>query len=438
MTSDRGSYRKTTALAAVVVAGGASLLAVALVALTRTAGWPMIAAVGLTASVVLIGIATAWATLVTGGGLIALRRDRLEEAGLPYAPPRRRESVAGPFRQWLLRVFHAAGRAGRMPPRPLGLRPGEWVEVRQLDEILATLDENGTLGGVPFMPEMAAYCGRRARVFRRIDKLNDWIRGTGLKRMHDLVLLTDIRCSGSAHGGCQANCHIRWSELWLRRSRPDATPPTAEDRPDRPAVPPRLSQLASHVDADGDTIYRCQATELTTGAAPMAWGDPRHYLRELWYGNIRIRPFLTGVAIACFNWVQRRRGGARFPSYRVGESKTSPHESLNLQPGERVRVKPKHRIEPTLNSISRNRGLYFDRDMLRCCGAEFTVKARLERVIVEKTGKMIQLTTPCIVLERVTATGEYLGFNPENEHIFWREIWLERVAPRPESAGIPA
>ena len=176
---------------------------------------------------------------------------------------------------------------------------------------------------------------------------------------------------------------------------------------------------------------------MTTGAAPIAWGDPRHYLRELWYGNIRIRPFLTGVAIASFNWVQRKRGGAGFPSYIVGESKTSPHESLNLQPGERVRVKPKHRIEPTLNAASRNRGLYFDRDMLRFCGAEYTVKARLERVIVEKTGKSIQLTTPCIVLEGVTATGEYLGFNPENEHIFWREIWLERVAPRPESAGTP-
>jgi hypothetical protein len=33
----------------------------------------------------------------------------------------------------------------------------------------------------------------------------------------------------------------------------------------------------------------------------------------------------------------------------------------------------------------------------------------------------------CIVLEGVSATGEYLGLCPQNELIFWHEIWLERV-----------
>ena len=55
------------------------------------------------------------------------------------------------------------------------------------------------------------------------------------------------------------------------------------------------------------------------------------------------------------------------------------------------------------------------------------MKSRLERVIVRDRQDDPESTTPCIVLEGVTATGEYLGFNPENEHIFWREIWLERV-----------
>ena len=44
------------------------------------------------------------------------------------------------------------------------LRHGDLVEVKRPSEILATLDERGTLAGLPFMPEMAPYCGRRFTV----------------------------------------------------------------------------------------------------------------------------------------------------------------------------------------------------------------------------------------------------------------------------------
>ena len=36
----------------------------------------------------------------------------------------------------------------------LNLRAGEWVEVRNADEILRTLDAEQALEGLPFMPEM--------------------------------------------------------------------------------------------------------------------------------------------------------------------------------------------------------------------------------------------------------------------------------------------
>ena len=39
------------------------------------------------------------------------------------------------------------------------LRPGDVVEVRPAAEILATLDADGALDGMPFMPEMARVCG---------------------------------------------------------------------------------------------------------------------------------------------------------------------------------------------------------------------------------------------------------------------------------------
>ena len=40
------------------------------------------------------------------------------------------------------------------------LRVGDWVEVRSKDEILQTLDRDGRLDGMPFMPEMFAFCGQ--------------------------------------------------------------------------------------------------------------------------------------------------------------------------------------------------------------------------------------------------------------------------------------
>ena len=57
--------------------------------------------------------------------------------------------------------------------RALGLRAGDWVEVRSAAEILATLDERGRLDALPFMPEMLQYCGRRFRVFKSAHKTCD-------------------------------------------------------------------------------------------------------------------------------------------------------------------------------------------------------------------------------------------------------------------------
>jgi hypothetical protein len=110
----------------------------------------------------------------------------------------------------------------------------------------------------------------------------------------------------------------------------------------------------------------------------------------------------------------------------------APEVPLDLEPGEWVRVKPWEEIAPTLVK-NRNRGLWFDRDMLRYCGRTFRVLRRVSRIIDEGTGKMLTLRHPCIVLDGVTATGEFLRFCPQNEYIFWREVWLERVPEPPGS-----
>ena len=52
-----------------------------------------------------------------------------------------------------------------------GLQPGEIVEVKSKEKIFATLDKNDETQGLRFDGEMLKYCGRRARVLRRIESL---------------------------------------------------------------------------------------------------------------------------------------------------------------------------------------------------------------------------------------------------------------------------
>ena len=61
-----------------------------------------------------------------------------------------------------------------------GLRAGDWVEVRSKEEILRSLDKNGRLEGLPFMPQMFQYCGQRFRVFKRAHKTCDTDSGNSL------------------------------------------------------------------------------------------------------------------------------------------------------------------------------------------------------------------------------------------------------------------
>jgi hypothetical protein len=100
---------------------------------------------------------------------------------------------------------------------------------------------------------------------------------------------------------------------------------------------------------------------------------------------------------------------------------------LGLQPGELVRIKSKNAILETLNRELLNRGLGFDEEMSRHCGREARVVGRVDKVIDEKTGKMLQMKNPCIVLDNVVCEGAYNANCPRAWVCFWREIWLDRV-----------
>jgi hypothetical protein len=253
--------------------------------------------------------------------------------------------------------------------------------------------------------------------------------------LRDAVTLDELRCSGEAHGGCQAGCQFIWKEAWLEPvNRPGADAPPSTIRASG------LDEPTCRTSQEGDVRYSCQITELPKAARLMWWNDPRHYLRDLWSGNVRFSPFVKAVALALFNLVQMKTRGPTAPYREARDCQTNKLPALDLQPGEVVRVKSKQEIERTLTN-SRNRGLWFDVEMHRYCGGEFRVARRVQTIIGEESGRLLTLKNPCIVLEGVTATGEYLGLCPQNELIFWREVWLERLGKAPDAAshaGAPA
>jgi glycosyltransferase involved in cell wall biosynthesis len=319
----------------------------------------------------------------------------------------------------------------------LDLRVSEIVEVRSEAEILATLDGRGELESLPFMPEMLQFCGRRFRVDKLAFKLCDTIGSTGIYRMRNAVHLEGLRCDGQAHGGCQAGCLIYWKEAWLKRV------PAGEPEP-APTADCTLATLTAATRRPADPAnpdeerFSCQATELLRAAPERipAW-DARQYLEDVRSGNASFRATIRTLGIGLFNEYQdfsrrfvprplRIRGGMRLP-FLDGRLQKTPEGTLDLQPGERVRVKSKQEIVATLDVNNSNRGLSFDPEMLWYCGREARVLRRVERLIDEPTGKLLRLKRPCIVLEGVTCRGEYHRCCPRADYPYWREIWLERM-----------
>ncbi|MEO6807201.1 MAG: hypothetical protein ABI286_01570 [Edaphobacter sp.] len=375
--------------------------------------------------------------LVLAGALISLRRDSFENRGVPYCDKRPREWHGGFVVRHCRALLRCLRAPGGLRPGQLELRAGELVEIRSLEEVLATLDSRGEVEALPFMPEMEVWCGRQVRVFRRVDKIFDWILGSGLRRMRDTVILDALRCDGCHHGGCQADCPILWKEAWLRRVSMKQKSPLTQVTGSFTRLD--LGQFTTRIDAEtSERRFVCQLSKLPEATTPTRWNDPRNFLRELLSGNVRIGPSCTFMAVLLFNSVQRRCGGVRFPFRAHSPLKMTPHAVLNLQPGEFVRIKSKHEIEQTLNAEFKNRGLWFDTEMTRFCGGKYKVLARVNRQIDERTGKMMTFTNPCIALEGVTATGEYHEFAPLDERIYWREIWLERIADTDAKTSRPA
>jgi hypothetical protein len=333
--------------------------------------------------------------------------------------------------------------------RDLNLRAGDEVIVRSREEILATLDERGCFEDVPFMPEMVSFCGQRMRVFKRADKTCDNIEPWNMRRVTQTVHLENARCDGAGHDGCQAGCMIFWKEAWLKRAGDPGSElvQIGEERAGKSALDIRIEDLlasAARNTSGKQPTYFCQATEVRNFSTTLAWWDLRQYVRDLQSRNLasgytrntkpeRVLDWVFGVGRILRALTISAAGafGYSYPYINSANVKTVPGK-LDLQPGEFVQVRSCEEIEATLDSQHKNRGLLFDSEMVPYCGGTYRVLRRVNKIVDEKTGKMLQMKYPCIVLEGVFCKADFHRLCPRAIFSYWREDWLKRVSPIPE------
>jgi hypothetical protein len=346
------------------------------------------------------------------------------------------------------------------------LKVGDWVRVRSKAEILATLDTNGRLENLPFMPQMFRYCGQEFQVHKRAHKTCDTVSGRYDSRRLAGGIHLNLRCDGQAYDGCQAACLIYWKDAWLEPiSAPTAAKSSASGSPAQASVSTTAGCTEANVlratcslTKEGKQRYSCQATQLLDFTQPVPWWDMRQYYEDYSSGNTSLSRILSGLAYVVYyygtlanrynlgrpaRWLytqfQKLRGGVPFPREK-GYLRTPAREptcDLDLQPGEVVRVKPYEEILATINHDSNaNRGLYFDAEMVPFCGKEFVVRASIDKFIDERTGFVRRLKTPAVILEGgycKACFSDKRMFCPREIFSWWREIWLERVSEEPRA-----
>ena len=313
------------------------------------------------------------------------------------------------------------------------LRAGDRVVVRSPEEILSTLDADGTLDGLPFMPEMLDWCGKPFSVQRRAEKTcvevgtpmytNRRFAGSGV------VLLEGPRCDGQSHDGCKRGCRMFWKEDWLR-------PIEGADMP-TPVSEAGLAALTARLKVKADEQrYFCQSTELLRATEEFP-GRKKPWMVRVAFREVRNGDrSLTEIANMFVRWCSHMlRNATAGESFLRGPHKQTPVGSLDLKPGDIVRVKSRDQIVQTLGQNGRNRGMGISTEMTRCCGGEAEVRTRVDKIIEEKSGLMRKLQNTVMLrnmrgnptlCEECLCTDQ-MGDCPRGELMYWREIWLERV-----------
>lgn len=115
---------------------------------------------------------------------------------------------------------------GPTPTVDLGLREGDLVRIKNVDQILETVDQNMFNRGLSFHAEFTPYCGKIFRVKQRVHKLINEKTGRLATLKNSCIILDGVICHGrfTQPVNCPRAMPPYWREIWLERVETGAAP----------------------------------------------------------------------------------------------------------------------------------------------------------------------------------------------------------------------
>ena len=150
--------------------------------------------------------------------------------------------------------------------------------------------------------------------------------------------------------------------------------------------------------------------------------DPISTLEIIWQFRNRLKSF-SKRRLRYLRYYWRKL----FSKDRDDSNQTAASMRVDLNPGDRVRVKSQQEIQALLNPWQEQNGCAFMEEMWIYCGTEQVVKKRVEEFLDEATLRM-HTSKGLILLEDLFCEGTIdFGRCDRSCYYFWREEWLEKL-----------
>jgi len=169
------------------------------------------------------------------------------------------------IRNW--RRGRSTGRTGVRRPE-IGFHAGDWVRVKDYEDIQRTLTDGKTPDGLAFVEApMRPYCGKKLRVEKVLTHFYDEAADRMWKKRRTVLLEGSTCDSSQLKGGhCDRACLLFWNEQWLERIDPPEfaeTPPEEQDGNPGPAL---MRKDEGATGSGGGAVGSGPLTELRAGA----------------------------------------------------------------------------------------------------------------------------------------------------------------------------
>jgi len=177
-------------------------------------------------------------------------------------------------------------------------------------------------------------------------------------------------------------------EAWLKPVKEGA-----QLSPTAPAAENDNSRLLDSLRTRLDDRYFCQSTELYAATTPLSRWNITHFIAEIFHGELSIREFFEIVfQTALTRFLPLRKFG-----FLVGTEGKKHKGDLNLQSGEWIDIKQTEEIEAALDVGGKNCGLSYVPSMSEFIGGRYQVEFPVQKIILERTGKIVPPNPYCRV-----------------------------------------